>query len=84
MTGPSRDCHRCLRVRFWHALYHVKITLHFFRRRTDKGAIHLPTIITAMGRSYFDLVLPTTKHERVLGLSTLSYKMPYRIFKESP
>ena len=27
-----------------------------------------------MGRPYFDLVLPTTKHERVLGLSTLSYK----------
>ena len=34
----------------------------------------LPFHITAMGRPYFDLVLPTTKHERVLGLSTLSYK----------
>ena len=32
--------------------------------------------ITAMGRPYSDLVLPTTKHERVLGLSTLSYKLP--------
>ena len=29
---------------------------------------------TAMGRPYYDLGLPTTKHERVLGLSTLSYK----------
>ena len=27
-----------------------------------------------MGRPHSDLVLPTTKHERVLGLSTLSYK----------
>ena len=27
-----------------------------------------------MGRPYFDLVLPTTKHERVLDLTTLSYK----------
>ena len=33
--------------------------------------------ITAMGRPYFDLVLPTTKHERVLGLSTLSYKLAF-------
>ena len=31
-------------------------------------------LITAMGRPYFDLVLPTTKHERVLDLPTLSYK----------
>ena len=30
--------------------------------------------ITAMGRAYSDLGLPTTKHERVLDLSTLSYK----------
>ena len=29
--------------------------------------------ITATGRLHFDLVLPTTKHERVLGLPTLSY-----------
>ena len=35
------------------------------RRRLD---------ITAMGGPYSDLVLPTTKHERVLDLSTLSYK----------
>ena len=32
--------------------------------------------ITATGRLHFDLVLPTTKHERVLGLYTLSYKRP--------
>ena len=31
--------------------------------------------ITAMGRPHSDLGLPTTKHERVLGLSTLSYKI---------
>jgi hypothetical protein len=27
-----------------------------------------------MGRPYYDLGLPTTKQERVLGLPTLSYK----------
>ena len=27
-----------------------------------------------MGRYYVDLVLPTTKHERILDLPTLSYK----------
>ena len=32
--------------------------------------------ITAMGRPYSDPALPTTKHERVLALSTLSYKLP--------
>ena len=30
--------------------------------------------ITAMGRPYSDPALPTTNHERVLALSTLSYK----------
>ena len=30
--------------------------------------------ITATGRPYSDPALPTTKHERVLGLPTLSYK----------
>ena len=30
--------------------------------------------ITATGGPHSDLVLPTTKHERVLGSSTLSYK----------
>jgi len=30
--------------------------------------------ITATGRPYFDLGLPTTKHERMLGSSILSYK----------
>ena len=30
---------------------------------------------TATGRPYFDLVLPTTKHERVLDMLTLSYKI---------
>ena len=30
-------------------------------------------LITATGRPYSDLVLHTTKHERVLGLSTFSY-----------
>ena len=29
---------------------------------------------TAMGRPYSDLVLPTTKYEKVLDISTLSYK----------
>ena len=36
----------------------------------------LPFHITATGRPYSDLGLPTTKHERVLDLSTLSYKPP--------
>ena len=30
--------------------------------------------IITMGGSYSDPALPTTKHERVLGLPTLSYK----------
>jgi len=30
--------------------------------------------ITAMGRPYSDLALPTTKHERMLNSPTLSYK----------
>ena len=37
-----------------------------------------------MGRPYFDLVLPTTKHERVLGLSTLSYQMAYEGCRYKP
>ena len=35
-----------------------------------------PIPITAMGRPHSDLVLPTTKYERVLDSSTLSYKPP--------
>ena len=34
----------------------------------------LPLHITAMGRPYSDPALLTTKHERALALSTLSYK----------
>ena len=33
-------------------------------------------LITATGRPYSDLVLHTTKHERVLDLTTFSYKRP--------
>ena len=34
----------------------------------------LPFHITATGRPYSGPGLPTTKHERMLGVSTLSYK----------
>ena len=44
----------------------------------------MPDRITAMGRPYFDLVLPTTKHERVLDLSTFSYKTHGQIVKAAP
>ena len=40
---------------------------------SHKGLKHIMDI-TATGRPYSDPALPTTKHERVLGLPTLSYK----------
>ena len=39
------------------------------------GLFSMNSLRTAMGRPHSDLVLPTTKHERMLGLSTLSYKL---------
>jgi len=35
----------------------------------------IPFFITATGRPYSAIGLPTTKHERMLGASTLSYKI---------
>ena len=40
------------------------------------GSYSFKFSITAMGRLYSDLVLPTMKHKRVLGSSTFSYKRP--------
>ena len=57
------------------------ICLLFFDIKSDlqKAGAHLAIgrgalNLTATGRPYSDFVPPTTKDERVLGLSTLSYK----------
>jgi len=49
----------------------------FFRTNKTKSKKHAHYFfiaITATGRSYSGLGLPTTKYERILDLSTLSYK----------